>query len=42
MKSTSTFGIHFIIRVPGKTKNTDAGIYARVTVNGRRTEMELQ
>jgi hypothetical protein len=42
MKSTNTFGIHFIIRVPGKSRNTEAGIYARVTVNGRRTEISLK
>lgn len=42
MKSTSTFGIQFIIRVLGKTRNTDASIYARITVNGQRTEISLK
>lgn len=42
MKSKNTFGIQFVIRLP-KQKNADtAAVYARITVNGRRTEISLK
>ncbi len=42
MKSTNTFGIQFIIRVPKNEKATEAAVYARITVNGRRSEVSLK
>ena len=42
MKYTNTFGIHFIIRLPKQRKGSKALIYARLTVNGKRTEISLK
>lgn len=42
MKSTNTFGIQFIIRIPKNEKATEATVYARITVNGRRSEISLK
>jgi site-specific recombinase XerD len=42
MKTTNTFGIHFIIRLPKNEKSDDALVYARVTVNGKRAEISLK
>lgn len=42
MKSTNTFGIQFIIRIPKNEKATEATVYARITVNGRRSEVSLK
>src|SRR5690554_1305424 len=33
MRTTNTFGIHFIIRVPKQQKNEKYSVYARITVN---------
>jgi site-specific recombinase XerD len=42
MKSKNTFGIQFIIRIPRQDKNGLATVYARITVNSRRTEISLK
>jgi len=42
MKSTNTFGIQFIIRLPRNENNLQALVYARITVNGRRAEISLK
>jgi len=42
MKNTNTFGIQFIIRVFKQGKSRQATVYARLTVNGRRTEISLK
>jgi site-specific recombinase XerD len=42
MKTKNTFGIHFVIRTPGTEKTTMSMIYARITVNGQRTEISLK
>jgi len=42
MRSTNTFGIQFIIRIPKNEKAVEASVYARITVNGRRTEISLK
>lgn len=42
MKTKNTFGIHFIIRTPNSEKTTMSMIYARITVNGQRTEISLK
>ncbi|EHO12758.1 hypothetical protein HMPREF9714_01128 [Myroides odoratimimus CCUG 12901] len=42
MKTKNTFGIHFIIRVSNSNKTVPSLIYARVTVNGQRTEISLK
>lgn len=42
MKSINTFGIQFIIRVPKNEKAAEATVYARITVNGRRSEISLK
>jgi len=36
------FGIQFIIRVPKQQRNERASVYARITVNGRRSEISLK
>ncbi|MEL1243805.1 Arm DNA-binding domain-containing protein [Flavobacterium sp. DGU11] len=36
------FGIQFIIRVPKNEKTAEATVYARITVNGRRSEVSLK
>lgn len=41
MKSTNTFSVNFIIRMNKKDK-TSALLYARISVNGRRTEISLK
>ncbi|WP_039990341.1 site-specific integrase [Sphingobacterium spiritivorum] len=42
MKSRNTFGIQFVLRLP-KNKIDEMGtVYARITVNGRRTEISLK
>lgn len=41
MRSTNTLGIQFIIR-KSKTKNDQAPIYLRITVNGQRLEISLK
>lgn len=42
MKSKNTFGIQFVIRMPKQQKNEKATVYARITVNGRRSEISLK
>lgn len=42
MKSKNTFGIQFVLRLPKNKKNEMATVYARITVNGRRTEISLK
>ena len=41
MRSQSTFGVHFIIRV-GKNNKDEARIFARIAVNGKRVEVSLK
>ncbi|MEO5978952.1 MAG: site-specific integrase, partial [Chryseolinea sp.] len=41
MKSTNTFGIHFVLR-KGKIKAPKATLYCRITVNTSRLEMSLK
>lgn len=42
MKSRNTFGIHFVLRIPKQQKNGMATVYARIAVNGRRSEISLK
>jgi len=42
MKNTNTFGIQFVIRIFKQGKSKQATVYARITVNGRRTEISLK
>ena len=42
MKSRNTFGIHFVVRIPKQQKNGMATVYARIAVNGRRSEISLK
>lgn len=42
MKSRNTFGIQFVIRLPKQKKSEMGAVYARITVNGRRTEISLK
>jgi site-specific recombinase XerD len=42
MKNTNTFGIQFVIRIFRQGKSKQATVYARITVNGRRTEISLK
>lgn len=42
MKSKNTFGIQFVLRLPKNKKDETATVYARITVNGRRTEISLK
>ncbi len=41
MKTTNTFGVHFILR-QSKEVNGKAPIYVRVTVNKSRVEMSIR
>ena len=41
MRTTESFGIHFILRI-NKAKNGTAPVYARISVNGQRIEMSLK
>ncbi|HLV47080.1 MAG TPA: site-specific integrase [Flavobacterium sp.] len=42
MRTMNTFGIHFVIRVTKQQKNDMGAVFARVTVNGRKTEISLK
>ena len=42
MRTTNTFGIHFVIRVTKQQKNDMGAVFARITVNGRKTEISLK
>lgn len=41
MRSSNTFGVHFILRM-NKEKNGDAPVYVRINVNGARIEISLK
>lgn len=41
MRTTNSFGIHFILRL-NKEKNGSAPVYARISVVGKRIEMSLR
>ncbi len=38
MITTSTFGVHFVTRVTKQQKNDMGAVFARITVNARKTE----
>jgi len=42
MRSSNTFGIQFVIRLPKQQKNDQATVFARISVNGRRFEISLK
>jgi len=42
MRSSNTFGIQFVIRLPKHQKNDQATVFARISVNGRRCEISLK
>lgn len=42
MRSSNTFGIQFVIRLPKQQKNDQATVFARISVNGRRCEISLK
>ena len=42
MRTMNTFGIHFVIRVTKQQKNEMRTVFARITVNGRKTEISLK
>lgn len=42
MRTTNTFGIQFVLRLPKNKIDEMATVYARITVNGRRTEISLK
>jgi len=42
MRSSNTFGIQFVIRLPKQQKNEQATVFARISVNGRRCEVSLK
>jgi site-specific recombinase XerD len=42
MRSSSTFGIQFVIRLSKQQKNDLATVFARISVNGRRCEISLK
>ena len=42
MKSKNTFGIQFVTWIPRQQKDEMVSVYARITVNGRRTEISLK
>jgi len=42
MRSSNTFGIQFLIRLPKQQKNDQATVFARISVNGRRCEISLK
>jgi site-specific recombinase XerD len=42
MRSNNTFGIQFTIRLPKQQKSGLATVFARITVNGRRSEISLK
>ena len=41
MRTTNSFGVHFIVRM-NKAKDGKAPIYARISVNQKRTEIALK
>lgn len=42
MKKMNTFGLQFVIRLPKQQKNQMATVFARITVNGCRSEISLK
>ena len=42
MKQTNTFGIHFVIRSSNQQKNAMASVFARISVNGRKSEISFR
>jgi site-specific recombinase XerD len=42
MRSSNTFGIQFVIRLPKQQKNDQATVFARISVKGRRCETSLK
>lgn len=38
----NTFGIHFVIRVTKQQKNEMGAVFARISVNGRKSEISLK
>jgi hypothetical protein len=42
MRSSNTFGIQFVIRLPKQQKNDQATVFACISVNGRRCEISLK
>jgi site-specific recombinase XerD len=42
MRSSNTFGIHFVIRLAKREKSASAMVFARITVNGRKSEISLK
>src|SRR5690554_7200556 len=42
MITTSTFGVHFVTRVTKQQKNNMGAVFARITVNARKTEISLK
>ena len=42
MRSSNTFGIQFVIRLPKQQKSNQATVFARISVNGRRCEISLK
>jgi site-specific recombinase XerD len=42
MRSSNTFGIQFVIRLPKQQKSDQATVFARISVNGRRCEISLK
>jgi site-specific recombinase XerD len=42
MRSSNTFGIQFVIRLPKQQKDDQATVFARISVNGRRCEISLK
>ncbi len=42
MRKMNTFGIHFVIRVTKQQKNEMGAVFARISVNGRKSEISLK
>lgn len=42
MRKMSTFGIHFVIRVTKQQKNEMGAVFARISVNGKKSEISLK
>ncbi|MDB5023325.1 MAG: integrase [Mucilaginibacter sp.] len=42
MRSSNTFGIQFVIRLPKQQKTDQATVFARISVNGSRREISLK
>lgn len=42
MRKINTFGIHFVIRVSKQQKNEVGAVFARISVNGKKSEISLK